>query len=67
LYFNPAADMAAGAQLLLPGNAEEFLAGALNPFAITPNDLGLAILALVAYTVVFFAASVLVVRRRNFE
>ncbi|HEX2065699.1 MAG TPA: ABC transporter permease subunit, partial [Candidatus Thermoplasmatota archaeon] len=70
LYLNPAADMAAGARLLVPGELQrEFLSGmsVANPFALTPNDTGLAILALVAYTVVFFAASILVVRRRNFE
>jgi ABC-type transport system involved in multi-copper enzyme maturation permease subunit len=70
LYLNPAADMQAGARLLVPDDssrdAVSFLQGA-NPFALAPNDVGTACLALLLYTLVFLAASILVVRRRNFE
>jgi ABC-type transport system involved in multi-copper enzyme maturation permease subunit len=70
LYLNPAADMQAGARLLVPDEdaqrAVSFLRGA-NPFALAPEETWIAALVLAGYTVVFFAASLLVVQRRNFE
>jgi ABC-type transport system involved in multi-copper enzyme maturation permease subunit len=69
LYFNPSSDMQAVIKLLLPhddGNFTEALRF-LNFFNPAPNDVGLAVLALSTYTVVFLVASIIVVQRRNFE
>ncbi|MEA3203613.1 MAG: type transport system permease protein [Thermoplasmata archaeon] len=71
-YANPIADMQSGARLLLPGHQSLFstveaFTDQLNPFSGAAKDTGIAALVLVAYTVVFLAGSVLVVRRRNFE
>jgi len=70
LYLNPAADMQAGAQLLVP-DARAFarLNDALhsNPFALAPNTPWFAFVMLAVYAVVFLGAALLVVRRRNFE
>lgn len=70
LYLNPAADMQAGLRLLVPdATGQERLEMILhsNPLAVAPNNLLGAALALVTYTVVFLAATLVVVRRRNFE
>ncbi|MEK6986443.1 MAG: ABC transporter permease [Candidatus Thermoplasmatota archaeon] len=69
LYLNPAADMQAGLKALLPNDSGEFsdTLQFLNVFSIAPKNGGMAAFALIAYTVVFFAASVFVVKRRNFE
>lgn len=69
LYLNPASDMQAVATLLVPndnGSFTEFLRyiGLMSP---APQDAGMAIFALLAYTALFLVASLLVVRRRNFE
>lgn len=72
-YLNPASDMQAGARLLVPSTAGEDVQGlqslleVINPFGVAAKDVGLAALALLAYTVVFFALSLVVVQRRNFE
>ncbi|MEA3143584.1 MAG: type transport system permease protein [Thermoplasmata archaeon] len=71
-YANPIADMQAGARLLLPGHQSLFTSveaftDTLNPFSGAAKDTGVAALVLAAYTLVFVAASVLVVQRRNFE
>ncbi len=69
LYFNPASDMQAVVPLLLPHDGGEFkeVVRFLNFFNPAPNQVDLAVLSLAAYTVVFFAASIAVVQRRNFE
>ncbi len=69
LYLNPSSDMQAGLKALLPNDTGEFADTLqfLNFFNIAPNDAGRAALMLILYTVVFFAASVFIVRRRNFE
>ena len=69
LYFNPASCMQATVQLLLPHDNGEFTETLrfLNFFNPAPNNLGLAATSLAIYAAVFFAASILVVQRRNFE
>jgi ABC-type transport system involved in multi-copper enzyme maturation permease subunit len=69
LYFNPSSDMQAVIKLLLPHDNGDFRDALrfLNFFNPAPNHVEWAVLALVAYTVVFLTASVLVVQRRNFE
>ena len=69
LYFNPASCMQATVQLLLPHDNGEFTEALrfLNFFNPAPNNLGLAATALAIYAAVFFAASIVVVQRRNFE
>lgn len=69
LYLNPVADMQAGLRALLPhddGSAATLLRY-LNFFNGAPNDAVLAAFVLVGYTVGFFALSLVVVNRRNFE
>jgi ABC-type transport system involved in multi-copper enzyme maturation permease subunit len=69
LYFNPNSCMQTVTKLLLPNDNGEFTEALrfLNFFNPAPKSLGLATLSLSLYTVVFFAASILVVQRRNFE
>lgn len=69
LYLNPAADMQAVAQFLIPHDKGEFreILGALGLFNPAPQDVGLAVFWLALYTVAFLGAALLVVRRRNFE
>lgn len=69
LYFNPASDMQAVVPLLLPHDDGEFkeVVRFLNFFNPAPNNVDLAVASLGAYTVVFFAAAIAVVRFRNFE
>lgn len=67
-YVNPAADMQAGARLLIPkssdlGDAVTFL----NVFQTAPKHVEVAIFALLAHIVVWVALALLVVERRNFE
>ncbi|HUR62545.1 MAG TPA: ABC transporter permease subunit [Candidatus Thermoplasmatota archaeon] len=72
-YFNPASDMQAGARLLIPSSLSSEVSDVqeilefINPVGVAAKDVGTAALALLAYTVVFFALSCLVVQRRNFE
>lgn len=69
LYFNPASDMQSVVPLLLPHDGGEFkeVVRFLNFFNPAPNNVDMAVASLAAYTIVFFAASILVVRMRNFE
>jgi ABC-type transport system involved in multi-copper enzyme maturation permease subunit len=69
LYLNPASDMQAVVQLLLPHDDGEFTTALrfLNFFNPAPNNVGLAVLALAGYAAVFLAASIVVVQRRDFE
>lgn len=69
LYLNPASCMQASVKLLLPNDDGDFAEALrfLNFFNPAPNELGLAVLSLATYSIVFFAASILVVQRRNFE
>lgn len=70
LYLSPASDMQTGARLLVPDPADRNLisfAQHANPFGQAPDEVGIAALVLLAYTVLFVAASIAVVRRRNFE
>jgi ABC-type transport system involved in multi-copper enzyme maturation permease subunit len=69
LYLNPASDMQAVVRLLLPHDSGEFGLALrfLNFFNPAPNSVGLAVTALVCYTLLFLAASIVVVQRRNFE
>lgn len=69
LYLNPASDMQSVVPLLLPHDDGEFkeVVRFLNFFNPAPNSVGWAVVALASYTVVFFAASIAVVRWRNFD
>ncbi len=69
LYLNPASDMQAGVQLLVPSSSafDELDFAGLNPLALAPDTLWIAILALVLHIVVWYSLAVLIVRRRNFE
>lgn len=69
LYLNPASDMQSVVPLLLPHDDGEFkeVVRFLNFFNPAPNKVGIAVVALASYTVVFFAASIAVVKFRNFD
>jgi len=67
-YLNPAADMQAGARLLIPsgsdlGQAVTFL----NVFQTAPKHVEVAIFALLAHIAVWIGLALAVVQRRNFE
>lgn len=67
-YLNPAADMQAGARLLVPedsdlGDAVAFF----NIFQTAPEHVNIAIVALLAHTVLWLGLALVVVRQRNFE
>lgn len=70
-YLNPVANMQAGARLLFP--EPQFLddllnyTDRLNPFSAASPDIGIACIFLALYMVIFVAASLFVVRARNFE
>jgi ABC-type transport system involved in multi-copper enzyme maturation permease subunit len=74
-YLNPASDMQAGARLLVPSDTVgandlqglQQILEIINPFGVAAKEVGLAALALLLYTAVFFALSLVVVQRRNFE
>lgn len=69
LYLNPASDMQAVVSLLLPHDDGDFTTALrfLNFFNPAPTDVGKAVAALLIYSAVFLAGSILVVQRRNFE
>lgn len=69
LYLNPASSMQSVVPLLLPHDDGDFkeVIRFLNFFNPAPNSVGIAVASLAAYTTVFFAASILVVRMRNFD
>jgi ABC-type transport system involved in multi-copper enzyme maturation permease subunit len=69
LYLNPASDMQAVVGLLLPHDDGDFTTALrfLNFFNPAPTDVGKAVGALLIYSALFLAASILVVQRRNFE
>ncbi len=63
--------MQAGAKLLIPESSDvegvqDFVA-ILNPLSGAAEHLGLAIVALLGYTALGLAGSIVVVRLRNFE